>query len=91
MSRPFIYKNKRIIPLEYSELHTLIIEASDNKIGLTFNPFTPLKLIPIKSDPFKLYDMITDDIGLKDERVCNILTVINPDLTNQPYIVVERI
>lgn len=53
MSKPFIYKNKRIIPLEYSELHTLIIEASDNKIGLTFNPVTPLKLIPTNSDPFK--------------------------------------
>ena len=91
MPRPFIYKNKHIMPLEYSELHTIIIEASDNKIGLTFNPVTPLKLIPTKSDPFKLYDMLTDDIGLKGERVCNILTVINPDLTNQPYIVVERI
>ena len=91
MSRPLIYKNKRIIPIEYSELHTLIIEASDNKIGLTFNPVTPLKLIPTNSDPFKLYDMITTSIGLKGERLCNILTVINPDLTNQPYIVVERI
>ena len=91
MPRPFIYKNKRIIPLEHSELHTLFIEASDNKIGLTFNPLTPLKLIPTKSDPFKLYDMLTTSIGLKGERVCNILTVINPDLTNQPYIVLERI
>jgi len=91
MSTPFITStNRKVIPLPYEELQMLISDASNNKIGLTFDPFRPLKLLPSKTDKFKLYEMLTNHLNLNGERVSHILTTINPDLTNQTYIIVER-
>ena len=91
MPTPFITStNRKVIPLPYEELQMLISDASNNKIGLTFDPFRPLKLLPSKTDKFKLYEMLTSHLNLNGERVSYILATINPDLTNQTYIIVER-
>lgn len=91
MITPFITStHRKVIPLPYEELQMLISDASNNKIGLTFDQFRPLKLLPSKTDKFKLYEMLTNHLNLNGEKVSHILVTINPDLTNQPYIVLER-
>lgn len=92
MPTPFITStHRKVIPLPYEELQMLISDASNNKIGLTFDQFRPLKLLPNKTDKFKLYEMLTNHLNLNGEKVSHILVTINPDLTNQVYIVIERI
>lgn len=74
--------NTKMIPVTYNDLNNIIICATNNKAGLTYNPLQPLQLAPSKVKLTELYDTMSKYLFDSKQTIINILAACEKNITD---------
>ena len=74
--------NTKMIPVTYNDLNNIIICATNNRVGLTYNSFQPLQLAPSKVKLTELYDTMSKYLFDSKQTIINIFAACEKNIAD---------